>query len=216
MSSVAIVCPIYDRPELCFTDSMDSILRQDPEIEHWYAYGMPSNRRARNHLAHWFLTKSRSDWMLMVDSDMKFSIDDLKSLLSREKPLIGGLYRKREKSDTPFNFVLNTLDGKPFNPELSDVQEVKYTGTGFLLIHRNVFESMRTFFKGFPTIGAPIDYFSDTNEGSFPMWDFFFEGIRDGRLLSCDWGFCQRWHDMRQKVYVDCKTNLLHCGRQLF
>jgi len=218
-TSVAVVCPVYDCPVPAFHESTLALMvhRTGHKFVYHPEYQGADLHRGRNSLAAWFLKMTDCGWMLMTDSDMQFSPEDICRLLSRNKRVIGGLYKKRNGSG---HYVLNTLDGMAFNPTVAEVQRVKYIGTGFLLIHRSVLDEMIAHFKDDPG----FEYDADQGERFRPAdgrtddgvrWDFFFNGIRDRRLLSVDWGFCQRWADLGGEVFVDCKK-LTHYGRAGF
>lgn len=160
---------------------------------------------ARGFLATVFLTDTSHEWYLSVDCDMQFEMRDIERLVGRNQKLIGGYYHKRlaPKSSQP---VLNTLDGKPFDPKISEVQEVLNVGTGFMLIHRSVFEQLR---KAYPE----IQY---TDESGRTCWHFFPNGVYDGIMLSCDWAICHLWRNIGGKVFVDCGRKLPHHGKAVY
>ena len=209
MTTIDIVVPVYDVLSPCFTSSLiNALTMSNNTLTFKPLYSVAMVRKARNILAHRFLNNSTSEWMLMTDADMSFSINDINTLLSRQKMVIGGLYRKRANASNPY--VLNTLDGKAFDPNVAKVQEVKYVGTGFMLIHRSVFQAIKD-----STFDVNLTY-KDLDISPLPIYDFFWEGVKDNQLLSCDWGFCQRVRDARIPVYVDCGTSLQHSGTTMF
>lgn len=142
----------------------------------------------------------------MTDCDMQFGMEDIERLLGRGHPLIGGLYHKRMKSDSPI-YVLNPLPGRTFNPSDWEVQEVYEVGTGFMLIHRTVLEKIRDANPG-------IEYIEDGTGKR--RWDFFTTGVFNGRFLTGDWAICKRWRDLGGKVFVDCGRKLPHHGKAVY
>jgi len=209
-ASIYIACPIYGDPSAPFFETMLRIVtaKTRHRIVFQPQYDVAMVHRSRDVLASLFLAQGDCEWLLMTDSDMQFAMEDIERLLGRGKHLIGGLYHKRFKTPAP-EYVLNALPGRSFDPADGEVQEVRYTGTGFMLIHRSVLERMRAAYP-------EIEYFPDANEAGGPRWNFFWSGIRDKRFLSGDWGFCQRWLDMGEKVYVDCGRKLPHHGRGVY
>lgn len=208
-TSVAIVVPVYDKIYPCYYESMMGVAssKTKHQIYRHSEYGVASIPKSRNHLAAWFLTETPCEWMLMTDVDMEFNIKDIDRLLSRKKPLIGGLYKQRVEQDKPI-YVLNPMD-KEFDIKDGVVQQVRYVGTGFMLIHRSTLIQL---IQQYPE----IEYYRDYNEGGKKCWDFFGEGLLKGRRLSCDWAFCEKWNKLGGQVFVDTETLLPHWGMNRF
>jgi len=166
--------------------------------------------RARNTLTAEFL-KTDCTHLLFLDSDLIFSGDQIKRLISHNKDVVAGFYPK--KQDGPVNWVCNAKF-EPNQANRRGLQEVRYMGTGFLLIKRNVFERM------IEKHGDEICYHPDSRPKE-TEWDFWSvgpyqdsEGFR--RYLSEDWYFCQRWLDMGGKVYGDVKVIAKHIGHAIY
>ena len=210
MKSVLIAAPIYDAPTVEFMHSIMGVLGARTALKVAYKpnIGIGDISKARNNLARYFLDETKCDYMLSVDSDMSFAVNDVERLVLRDLPLIGGLYRQRVIQRQPL-YVLNTLTAAPFNPRASDLQEVRYAGTGFLLIHRTVFEQIAE-------ANPELAYVTDSNEAEREQYGFFECMIRDHRRLSGDWAFCQRWLDLEGKVFVDCARVIPHLGKAPF
>ena len=92
--------------------------------------------RARNSLTSDFL-KTECTHLLFIDSDLVFSAEQIGRLLAHGKEVIGGFYPK--KMEGLVQWVCNGMDGKP-TPGPDGLQELRYIGTGFLLVRRDVFE----------------------------------------------------------------------------
>ena len=206
-NSVLLVVSIHSTPE---PEYMASVLRalgsplKNISLFFNLIPGVPDISKARNKLASDFL-KTEYEYLLMTDCDMGFMPMDIERLVGRGVQLIGGLYR--HKVPMP-SYVLNSIvDG--FNPADGVLQEVKYVGTGFMLIHRSVLESM--------VLAYPeIQYNPDANENPGQQYGFFDSMIFEGRRLSCDWAFCQRWRNLEGRVFVDCARLIPHYGKACF
>lgn len=167
--------------------------------------------RSRNRLTAEFL-RSDCDAMLQIDSDLIFSPDHVARIASHDVPVVGGLYPK--KQDGPVEWVINTFPGKLDKRMDNGLQRVKYVGTGFMCVKREVFEKM---IAAYPEISYAADYGDKFNEHDlWPMGVYRKEPGDPGRYLSEDWYFCQRWNDLGGDVYADCRTVLKHIGPSIY
>lgn len=167
--------------------------------------------RARNTLAAEFIKCSDCTHILFLDSDLIFSSEQIKRLVDHNEDLCAGFYPKKQDGDLAWvcNAKLHAN-----SPDARGLQEMRYMGTGFLLIKRIVFEKM------IASIGSAIEYHPDGRTAE-TEWDFFAVGphkTADGysRYLSEDWYFCQRWLDLGGKVYGDTKIIAKHIGHAVF
>ena len=112
--------------------------------------------RGRNSAAAFFL-QSDSDYMLFVDTDMSFTVDDFNEVAKLKKPLSIGAYCKKyirqskledyAKLNPEFKndwkqYVTDFSTEIPPNVTVEKHIKVKYGATGFMLIHRSVFETI--------------------------------------------------------------------------
>jgi hypothetical protein len=94
-----------------------------------------------------------------------------------------------------------------------NIMEVKHLATGFMMIRREVIESMM---KAFPSTKYvdDVNFLQEhENEYAYALFDC---GVEDGHYFSEDWLFCSRWSKLGGKVYVDVTINLTHTGVQDF
>lgn len=83
------------------------------------------------------------DWLLFLDSDMRFPSDTLLRLLSRNAPIVTCNYTTRRAPAEPVAFKSTTTLEKLYtDPESEGVEECSANGLGVALIHRTVFEKM--------------------------------------------------------------------------
>jgi hypothetical protein len=80
------------------------------------------------------------------------------------------------------------------------LEEIQRGGTGFMRIHRSVFEAMKR---------PELEY---DNHGEL-QWDFFRVGIKNREYLSEDWFFCDDARELGFKVMLDTRIQLLHVGQ---
>lgn len=152
--------------------------------------------RARNKIVETFL-KSDKDYLMFVDSDIEFSRSQLDKLRSRNKKLIGGVYLKKK---LPYSPVCNKFLGS--EGELNVMGEM---GTGFLMIHRDVFNDIR---KKYPEHA----YKPENDESGGDYYDYFRVGVVDGRYLSEDYYFCWLAREVGHTVYMDPSVLVTHIG----
>jgi len=179
--------------------------------------------RARNNLAHNFLrgydedtprgTKARRqyDWMLFIDTDLIFQPEAVTSLyelgLKKGPGIFAGTYPIKQLKP---KVVFNNMPG--CTPDKDGVVEVREAGTGFMMIHRDVYTQMIAKF------GDEMRFETDMGDQGGPRaikYDFFTVGVRTDpllgykRFLSEDWYFCQRWREMGNKIWM---LTTIQCG----
>ncbi|MBQ1047865.1 hypothetical protein KBX50_05250 [Micromonospora sp. C51] len=149
------------RPDLVHGDFMDCVLRTiatDREdacrLAGWTQVRSGANvAAARNRLVNWFLD-THADWLLMVDTDMVWTPEDVTTLLAHAHPdaapIVGGLcFAKEFDSGAVWPTLFEAEDAGGF-PRLfrfhswppNALYQVDGTGAAFLLVHRTVFETV--------------------------------------------------------------------------
>ncbi len=163
--------------------------------------------QARNALSADFLN-SACTHLLFIDSDLVFTPEDVANVCSHDQPIVGGMYPI--KSDGPLVWCGNSLLGAEAPVHENGLQQVRFIGTGFLCVAREVFEKM------IATDRDEIEYTLD-----FPPhkteWDFWRMGVRKTadtrrRYLTEDWYFCQRAAELGYPVHADTRVLLGHIG----
>lgn len=184
--------------------------------------------RARNKLSRNFLegfpvkdqatgetVKVLCDWMLFIDTDLIFQASDVRKLydiaVQRGPNIYCGTYPIKQLKP---KIVFNQLEGAV--PDADGIIEVRESGTGFMLIHRTVFEKMVEKFAD------QIRYEADAGNMSVARQiehDFFTVGVamdpvyKFKRYLSEDWYFCQRWREIGGKVLLHTMIQCQHIGQ---
>ena len=168
--------------------------------------------RSRNVLTAEFL-RTDCTHMLQIDCDLIFSADHVKRIVSHNVDVVGGAYPK--KQDGNLEWVINTLPNQAqIKATKNRLLQVKYVGTGFMCVKRRVFEKMR---KAYPDSKYRADYAGREMEFDYWPMSVYRKNKKDeGRYLSEDWFFCQRWQDMGGKVYLDTGTILKHIGPAIY
>ena len=164
--------------------------------------------RARNTLTAKFLHTKESTHLMFIDADIGWEPWHLLVMLNHDKDVVGGLYPMKS---LPVKWCVNGIpDAEQNDP--SGLIEVTKTGTGFLLIKRDVFEKL----NAHPAVK------SFTNDiGLDPvlnpyMKTYFDTAVRENRYYSEDWTFCENWRDIGGNVWVDKRVLLKHTGTYVF
>lgn len=164
--------------------------------------------RARNTLVAKFLSNPESTHLMFIDADIGWEPWHLLALLDHDKDVVGGLYPMKT---LPVKWCVNGIPGAR-EDDPSGLVEVTKTGTGFMLIKREVFEKLNQHpaVKDFANdIGLP-------QELNQYMKTYFDTAVRENRYYSEDWTFCENWRDLGGQVFVDRRILLRHTGTYVF
>ena len=175
--------------------------------------------RGRNFLVNEFM-KSNCTHLLFVDSDIQFNAQDIIKMIEADKDIIGGVYSKKEllwerihqsaNNGVDANNLQYHTSGIVFIPlpdlndkihKLDNPLEVKYIGTGLMLINRNVFDKMK---EAYPD--RTYDYKGELH------YCYFDCIIKDNSYLSEDYYFCDRWRELGGKIFAAMWTKTTHYG----
>lgn len=150
------------------------------------AQGGPFLSQTRGAMVSGFLTSyPDKDYLLITDTDMVFTNDDIAILRSHDADLAGGVYLI---SGDPRKVCAGTWDegALAFAPA-GFVKEVDFIGTGFLMVHRRVFEK----------IGEK-------------WFDYMYDPARPDVMIGEDLSFCHRVQDAGFKILLDTNVQLGH------
>jgi hypothetical protein len=164
--------------------------------------------RARNTLVAKFLNNPDSTHLMFIDADIGWEPWHLLVLLNAQKDVIGGLYPMKT---LPVKWVVNGFEGAAVE-ENGTLQEVSKTGTGFMLVKRDVFEKLNVHPAVRPfnnDIGLP-------KELDQHLRTYYDTAVRENRYYSEDWTFCENWRDIGGQVWVDKRVLLKHTGTYVF
>ena len=163
--------------------------------------------RARNEMAAAFLAHPDKTHMMWIDADIEWRENDIGKLLAHDLPMVCGLYPVKKPGGHVAACPLGPWTDAPRDPVTGCI-EIKYAATGFLLIKREVFETLAA---AYPE--SKITKTVDGGAWHLPwLHDFFPTPIVDGVMLSEDYGFCHRWRAIGGKVWADPTIQLTHHG----
>ena len=190
-------------------------------------------QRARNALAHGFL-KTDYTHLMFIDADIRFNPQDVLPMLLADKPIICGIYPKKEINWDMIHkaalagvppselrkysgsFVVNLVGyAGETQVQIDQPVEIWNGGTGFMLIKREVLEQLR---EHVPS------YINDTHDlggniGKERISEFFATSIEPmgERLLSEDYHFCKEWREKcAGTVWAAPWAQLGHVGTHIF
>ncbi len=180
----------------------------------WRGYMFPGGdgiSRARNHAAAHFLTKTTCQYHEFIDSDILFTTPGVNHLRCHgDLDIVCGIYPAKTEQ---IRCIYNSLpEGNP-EPDPKGLMEIAYGGTGFMRIHRRVYERMMA---AHPELAYQCEIDNDQK------WDFFGMGVGNDpvrgtrRYLTEDWQFCNRARALGMQVWADTRVDLNHVGTAVF
>ena len=223
------------------TGSYTSSLMQTPtvlsqnRIGMLYAHMMNESliTRARNALTKNFLDIPEATHLMFIDADIGFNPHDIVSMIKQDVDIICGLYPKKEiawgrvaqavkdgyppeelKNHTG-SFVVNVIGDNTLIIDKHEIAEIANGGTGFMLIKREVFESLADKVPKYVR-----DMYHSTEVVKEPEYikEYFATSIdeEEGRLLSEDYHFCKLARKHGYKVHIAPWVQLSHTGTYIF
>ena len=209
-----IATPVYRDTAWQYTKSLVNtcVMLERLGIEHrcHFVIGNSNLPRARNELAAEFLASDCTD-LLFVDSDMGWDGASVVRLLASDKPLIGGVGRKRvdkPNSDPAVwcaRFIPESVNA--LNQDAMGAIEVAGVGTGFMKIARDVFVTM---VATHPQWKRPA--LNSMSEDVGRHYYRFFAFADDEHGTGEDFLFCQHWRNLGGTVWIDPEITLSHVG----
>jgi hypothetical protein len=171
----------------------------------WRAYDYAAIDRARNQLATDAVRQGFAE-TIWIDADIAFDPDDVDKLRHHRLPICCGIYPQKGRRRLAVGVIPGTQ--KISFGVGGGLIEIRYAGTGFLHVRREVYEtverklSLRTCNAGF---GAP-------------MVPYFMPLIADDpQLGACylaeDYAFSERVRQAGYQIFADTTIRLRHIGK---
>jgi hypothetical protein len=186
--------------------------------------------RARNDLVHEFLASSASH-LLFIDADIHFDPLDVPRLIALDEPLVCGAYPRRtidygricegivagssleELPRWASSMAFVQLPGSPLalgdGLNAKGLKPVAAVGAGFMLIRRDVFE----------TLAPRVPRYRNNSrfEGQESL-DFFSLSLdpESNELMGEDYHFCRIWREAGGEVLLAPWVKLRHIGNHVF
>ena len=170
----------------------------------WRVRGYSAIDQGRNQMASDAMAQGFAE-TFWIDDDVAFDPTDVDRIRCFNLPICAGIYPKKGKKELACHILAGT--NKLVFGTNGCVKELKYTGTGFLHVRRQVYETiqqrleLRTCNGGF---------------GGSPMVPYFMPMIVDTEAgpwyLAEDFSFCERARRCGFKIMVDTRVRLWHLG----
>lgn len=187
--------------------------------------------RARQNIVAYFLANPGATHLLFVDADITFGPEQVFRLLDSGHPFVAGIYPTKrldwakitklaKEGVTPLetaalSYVVEAEDPSRIEPK-DGFLKVRYAGTGFLLLKREVLIKM---IEAHPELRYKREHREEDPLRDSPWRSALFNGLIDkasGTYLSEDYSFCQRWRDLGGEIFVDLESGLDHTGPMTF
>jgi hypothetical protein len=183
--------------------------------------------RARANIVAAFLDDPTATHLLFIDADIGFEPSEVLRLLSSGHDMVAGAYpikridwtkvrqaisaNKADLASAALDYVLEV--GDPDNIMVRNgFTRIRYAGTGFLMIRRQVLEKMC---RQYPELQFNHEHsvsgLMNSSGHGFALFECMIE--EGSRLyLSEDFSFCKRWSDMGGEIWGDLQSRLNHVG----
>lgn len=169
----------------------------------WRVPGYAAIDQGRNQLATDALVAGFEETM-WIDADIAFSADAVDTLRRHQLPIVCGIYPKKGKREVACHVLPGT--SQIVFGRHGGLLELRYCATGFLLVHRRVYERIQMKLQlpvcneqfGKPT----IPFFQPT---AHPEEDGYW-------YLAEDYAFSQRASQCGFKIMADTRIRLWHMG----
>jgi len=162
----------------------------------------------RNKLVRVFLESDCTD-MVFIDSDVGFTPEAFRDLISSTENVIAGVYPKKEEKEVYPLRLKFYLDEKGIERPIVEngICEAEGLPAGFLKIRREVFEKM---IAAYPELEYDEPFANKKN------YSFFGEFIKDQVLYLDDFAFCYRWRAIGGRCWALPNITFIHCGQKHF
>lgn len=146
-----------------------------------------------------FQGKLKYDYLMWIDSDMVFKVDDFINLIKMDKDIASGIYKMEDNVNYATvekledDYYINNGSYKFLNDDIlknkSDILEVDYTGFGWILFKKGIFEKLE------------YPWFR-------PLWKDFSSSVKE--FTSEDVGICQILREKNLKIYINKNIKVGH------
>lgn len=226
--SIFIATPMYGG--MCSAGYTESLLNAVMELVskgYYIQYCSLINEslitRARNTLTEIFL-QSNCQYLLFIDADQTFKSSDIEKMYEEKKDILGAVVPMKSINwtsvreavlETKVDLALHTgqFNINPIDPsekvDTTKVFEVKYVGTGMMLINRSVFDRLSNIVKKYKHNTSEV-YGIKKGQYIHDFWNLTIDEQEE--LLSEDYQFCKTWRDNGGKVHAVAYPEIVHFG----
>lgn len=164
--------------------------------------------RGRNNLVAKFLANEKATHLMWIDADIRWDPEAVLRMVLYNAGVVCGLYPMK---GIPIRYVLNSLPG---GRRVGPLLEVSTSGTGFMLIKREIIEQLiekmpEKKYKDSLNLGKQYE------PHMYALFDTMID--ENGHYLSEDWTFCKLVREkLNVPIWVDTEIKLDHCGTYTF
>lgn len=216
-------------------DLQGLLLQYGVEVRFSFLFNESLIQRARNYIVDEFLNRTDCTHLMFIDADISFNPNDIVALLALDKEIIGGPYPKKsiewrqihkaiqKNPKLPVEEYEKLAGSMVFNPvngtekfSISEPLPVMDLGTGFMLIHRDVFKKFQ---EANPDQMYKPDHVGTAHFGGDREICAFFDCIIDPsskRYLSEDYFFTQKCREIGIQSWLCPWMQLSHTGTYIF
>jgi hypothetical protein len=165
----------------------------------------------RSRIANFFMNNTEFEYLFCLDADVAFQPEDVLKLYSYKKPIVSAAYPMKT---IPLRYCYEVS-----NPVkvCHDLIKINGIGMGFVMIHRNVFETLNRYY-------SELKYFPGLNNSNYPItekeyhnsYHYFAEMQKNGKYLGEDMSFFQRVTEVGYDVWLNTDIQLQHIGSHVF
>ncbi len=187
--------------------------------------------RARQNIMTQFMENPEATHLLFIDGDIGFEPAQVRRLLEFEADMAAAVYPTKRIDWDKVKQAAQSGTDRLDKAALSYVMEfvplkeaalkngfakVRFAGTGFLLIKRQVIAKM---VERYPELKYNRENRAEDTLKNSPWRSALFNCMIDpetGVYLSEDFSFCRRWTDMGGEIWADLHSQLTHTGSMTF
>lgn len=160
---------------------------------------------SRNDIVDQFLRHIDCSDLVFIDGDMEWEEGALLKLLSYNAAIVGGAYRR--KNDNPDDYCVSFLDQNELWGNSENLIEVAGLPTGFLRIHRSVFEHQIKDLR--------VNMYKK-HMSTRLQYNFFYQKQVNADFFGEDYMFCLDCREAGFKVFLAPELSIDHIGRQSY
>mgnify|MGYP001576269686 FL=1 len=172
---------------------------------------------ARATLVAMFMADKEATDLFFVDSDVAFDPSAVTKILERPEGIVAGVYPLKRDFPHGYPVELKLVDGKPFGVRIGGPRdylvEANFLPTGFMRVKRIVFEALA---KAYPELKYEQSVVEVMGAGVTEAYDFFGMGAFGRKFRTEDFAFCQRWRDIKGRLWIMPDINFEHIGTKGF
>jgi hypothetical protein len=155
--------------------------------------------------------RSQHTHLMLIDSDMGWSYDDVVRLILMKKDFVGAAGPKKTQK---LDFAANNCDdeGNLLAHETdSETGLITCTevGAAFVLISKACAQKMADAYRD-------LSFDGDNDNTEYAVYDPMIVGSVTKRRLSEDFAFCHRWRALGEKIWLMPDVHLTHAGRAVW